>query len=153
MLPGLKAVLNIHPMLVHFPIALWLAALLFEAWAVIRNSEDWHRTAARLLYLGTFAGILTVLSGLAAEKSVPAGQAMIVVGIHKTLMILTTSLALGLSLFALAFRKNFTAAYRKYLLAGLVAMAILMTVGGDRGAQLIYQYGAAVDWSTAQQQK
>jgi uncharacterized membrane protein len=153
MLPGLKAVLNIHPMLVHFPIALWLAALLFEAWAVIRNSEDWHRTAARLLYLGTFAGILTVLSGLAAEKSVPAGQAMIVVGIHKTLMILTTSLALGLSLFALAFRKNFTTAYRKYLLAGLVAMAILMTVGGDRGAQLIYQYGAAVDWSTAQQQK
>jgi|ERR1700733_3304175 uncharacterized membrane protein len=153
MLPGLKAVLNIHPMLVHFPIALWLAALLFEAWAVIRTSEDWHRTAARLLYLGTFAGILTVLSGLAAEKSVPAGQAMIVVGIHKTLMILTTSLALGLSLFALAFRKNFTAAYRKYLLVGLVAMAILMTVGGDRGAQLIYQYGAAVDWSTAQQQK
>ncbi len=153
MLPGLKAVLNIHPMLVHFPIALWLAALLFEAWAVIRNSEDWHRTAARLLYLGTFAGILTVLSGLAAEKSVPAGQAMIVVGIHKTLMILTTSLALGLSLFALAFRKSFTAAYRKYLLIGLVAMAILMTLGGDRGAQLIYQYGAAVDWSTAQQQK
>lgn len=153
MLPGLKAVLNIHPMLVHFPIALWLAALLFEAWAVIRNSEDWHRTAARLLYLGTVAGILTVLSGLAAEKSVPAGQAMIVVGIHKTLMILTTSLALGLSLFALAFRKNFTAAYRKYLLAGLVAIAILMTLGGDRGAQLIYQYGAAVDWSTAQQQK
>lgn len=153
MLPGLKAVLNIHPMLVHFPIALWLAALLFEAWAVIRNSEDWHRTAARLLYLGTFAGILTVLSGLAAEKSVPAGQAMIVVGIHKTLMILTTSLALGLSLFALAFRKSFTATYRKYLLIGLVAMAILMTLGGDRGAQLIYQYGAAVDWSTAQQQK
>jgi uncharacterized membrane protein len=153
MLPGLKAVLNIHPMLVHFPIALWLAALLFEAWAVIRNSEDWHRTAARLLYLGTIAGILTVLTGLAAEKSVPAGKAMIVVGIHKTLMMLTTSVALGLSLFALAFRKNFTAAYRKYLLIGLVAMAILMTLGGDRGAQLVYQFGSAVDWSSAQQQK
>jgi len=153
MLPGLKAALNIHPMLVHFPLALWFAALLFEAWAVFRNSEDWHRTAARLLYLGTIAGIAAALTGLGAEKSVPAGTAMIVVGIHKTLMLLTTSVAIGLCLFALIFRKNFTAAYRKYMLIGLVAMAILMTLGGDRGAQLVYQYGSAVDWSSAQQQK
>jgi uncharacterized membrane protein len=153
MLPGLKAVLNIHPMLVHFPLALWLGALFFEIVAVIRGSEDWHRTAARLLYLGTVAGIVTVMSGLAAEKSVPAGPAMIVVGIHKTLMMLTTSLAVALSLFALIFRKNFTAAYRKYLLAGLIAMGILMALGGDRGAQLVYQFGTAVDWSSAQQQK
>jgi len=39
------------------------------------------------------------------------------------------------------------------LLAGLIVMAILMTLGADRGAQLVYQYGAAVDWSTAQPQK
>ena len=153
MLPGLKAVLNIHPMLVHFPLALWLGALFFEILAVIRGSDEWHRTAARLLYLGTALGIVTVMSGLAAEKSVPAGPAMIVVGIHKTLMMLTTSIAIGLSIFALVFRRNFTAAFRRYLLIGLIAMAILMTLGGDRGAQLVYQFGAAVDWSSAQQQK
>jgi uncharacterized membrane protein len=153
MLPGLRAILNVHPLFVHFPIALWLTALLFEALAVIFGSEEWHRTAARILYIGTLAGIVTVLTGLAAEKSVPPGHAMVIVGIHETLMMITTSVAIGLSLFALVFRKNFTAAFRKYLLAGLVVMAILMTLGADRGAQLIYEYGTAVDWSTAQPQK
>jgi uncharacterized membrane protein len=153
MMPGLRAILNVHPLFVHFPIALWLAALLFELLAVMLNSEEWHRTAARILYVGTLAGIVTVLSGLAAEKSVPPGPAMVIVGIHETLMMITTSIAIGLSIFALLFRKNFTAPFRKYMLAGLIVMAILMTIGADRGAQLVYQYGTAVDWSTAQPQK
>jgi uncharacterized membrane protein len=153
MLPGLRAILNIHPLFVHFPIALWLAALLFEALAILRGSHEWHRTAARILYLGTVAALITILTGLNAEKSIPPGPAMQIVGIHETLMMVTTSVAIGLSLFALACRKNFTASFRKFLLAGLVVVAILLTLGADRGAQLVYQYGSAVDWSTAQPQK
>jgi len=55
LLPGLKGVLNPHPLFVHFPISFWLGALLFEALAVWRSSDELHRTAARLLYLGRFA--------------------------------------------------------------------------------------------------
>jgi uncharacterized membrane protein len=153
MLPGFKAALNFHPMFVHFPIVLWLAALLFEIVAVVRDSDEWHRTAARMLYLGTIAAIVTILTGLSAEKSIPPGPAMIVVGIHETLMMVSTSVAILLSLFALVFRKSFTTTYRKGMLAGLVVLAILLTIGADRGAQLVYEYGSAVDWSTAQPQK
>ena len=39
MLPGLKAVLNIHPLFVHFPIGLWIGALIFELIAVLRKSD------------------------------------------------------------------------------------------------------------------
>ena len=39
-LPGMRAALNYHSMFVHFPIALWLAALLFEFLAVRRASGD-----------------------------------------------------------------------------------------------------------------
>jgi len=35
LLPGLRGMLNDHPLFVHFPIALWLAALLFEALALL----------------------------------------------------------------------------------------------------------------------
>jgi len=153
MLPGFKAALNFHPMFVHFPIVLWLAALLFEIFAVFRGSDDWHRAAARMLYLGTIAAIVAILTGLSAEKSIPPGPAMIVVGIHETLMMVTTSMAILLSLFALVFRKDFTPTYRKGMLAGLVVLSILLTLGADRGAQLVYEYGSAVDWSTAQPQK
>lgn len=153
MLPGFHAVLNSHPLFVHFPIALWLAALFFEILAVLRGSDEMHRTSARLLYLGTLAGILTVWTGLNAEASVPFGPAQKAMGIHETLMLLTTSIAVGLCMFAFFARKKFTAAFRKILLLGLVILAAFLVLGADRGAQLVYQYGAGVNWPAAQQQK
>jgi len=153
MLPGLKTALNYHPLFVHFPIVLWLLALLFELLAVWQGSDDMQRTASRMLYLGTLAAIVTVMTGFAAQKSIPPGDAQRVVGIHEALMLVSTSLALALCIFAWVMRKSFTAQLRKMLLLGLVVLGILLTLGTDRGAQLVYGYGAAVNWSTAQQQK
>lgn len=153
MLPGFKAALNYHPVFVHFPIVLWFAALLFELLAVWRASDDMQRTAARMLYLGTLAAIVTLLSGWAAENSVPPGEAQHIVGIHETLMVISTSLALALCLFAFFARKNFTAPLRRLMLLGLFLLCVFVTIGADRGAQLVYGYGSAVNWSTAQQQK
>lgn len=153
MFPGFEAALNHHPMFVHFPIVLWLAALVFEALALWRNSDDIHRTASRMLYLGTVAAIVTVLTGFVAQNSIPPGDAQRVVGIHETLMLISTSLSLLLCIVAFAQRKNATPQLRKMMVAGLLLLGILTTIGADRGAQLVYGYGAAVNWSTAQQQK
>ena len=152
MLPGLKAALNYHPMFVHFPIVLWLAALLFEILAVWRSSDELQRMASRMLYLGTLAAVVTVMTGLAAQNSVAPGAAQRAVGIHETLMLTATSLAIALCSFAFFMRKNFTPQLRKVLLLGLVVLGVLLTIGADRGAQLVYEYGSAVNWSTAQQQ-
>jgi uncharacterized membrane protein len=153
MLPGMKAALNLHPMFVHFPIVLWLAALLFEMVAVWRASDELQRTVTRLLYLGTLAAIVTAMTGLAAENSVAPGEAQRAVGVHETLMLTATSLAIGLCMFAFFTRKDFTAKLRKVMLLGLVLLGVLLTIGTDRGAQLVYGYGSAVNWATAQQQK
>jgi uncharacterized membrane protein len=152
LLPGLKAALNYHPIFVHFPIALWLAALFFELLAVWRSSEDSHRTAIWLLYLGTLAGALTVITGLYAQDSVPNGPAQAVVETHEDIMLTTFSVAVGLCLFAFFARKKFTGGLRKLMLLGLVILAGLLTFGADRGAQLVYQYGSGVNWPAAQQQ-
>lgn len=153
MLPGLKAALNYHPIFVHFPIAFWFAALLFELLAVWRASDEMQRTASRMLYLGTLAAFVKALTGLAAENSVPPGVAQRIVGIHQALMLVSTSLGLALCIFAFLVRQNFTAQLRKFMLLGLSILAILVIFGADRGAQLVYEYGSAVNWSTAQQQK
>jgi uncharacterized membrane protein len=139
-------------MFVHFPIVLWLAALLFEIFAIWRSSDEVQRMASRMLYLGTFAAVITVMTGLAAQNSVAPGAAQRAVGIHETLMLTATSLAITLCSFAFFMRKNFTPQLRKVLLLGLMALGILLTIGADRGAQLVYEYGSAVNWSTAQQQ-
>ncbi len=146
MLPGLRAALNYHPMFVHFPIVLWLAALLFEILAVWRASDEMQRTASRMLYLGTLAALVTIPTGLAAIKSIPPGDAQRVVGIHETLMLVATSFALLLCLYTLVLRKNPTPDMRKIMLVGLVVLGVLLTIGADRGAQLVYGYGSAVNW-------
>jgi uncharacterized membrane protein len=153
MLPGLKAALNYHPIFVHFPIVLWLAALLFELLAVCRKSDEMQRAASRMLYLGTLAAIVTAWTGLLAEKSVPPGIAQRVVGIHQALMLVSTSLAGALCVFAFLVRRNFTVPLRKVMLLGLCILGVFVTLGADRGAQLVYEYGSAVNWSTAEQQK
>ncbi len=144
-LPGLRGLLNQHPIFVHFPIALWFAALLFEALAVLRSSDDFHRTAARLLYLGTLFAFFAGATGLLAEAAVPeTGPARDVFELHEKLMYVTTSAAVGLCMLAFFRRHNFTAGLRKLFLIGLIVLAGLLTVGTDRGAQLVYQYATSV---------
>ena len=153
-LPGLKGMLNYHPVFVHFPIAFWLGALLFEAVSILRGSDDLHRTATRLLYLGTLAGLVAAGTGLLAEESVPeAGPAREVMELHEKLMLITTSLALGLCLMAFFLRNNFTLKLRRLFVLGLLVVVALLAIGADRGAQLVYQYGTAVNWPAAQPQK
>jgi uncharacterized membrane protein len=106
-----------------------------------------------MLYLGTLAAVVTALTGLAAENSAPPGVAQRIVGIHQALMLVSTSLGLALCIFAFSVRQNFTAQLRKFMLLGLSILAVLVIFGADRGAQLVYEYGSAVNWSTAQQQK
>ena len=146
MLPGLKSMLNIHPLFVHFPIALWLAALLFESLAIWRSNNDQHRTAVRLLYLGTLSAFGTAFTGWLAQSSVePSLTIQRIFDIHETLMLIATSLATALSIYCFAKRANFTATSRRILLIGLIALAIVTIIGTDRGAQLVYQYAQSVN--------
>lgn len=153
-LPGLRGMLNYHPLFVHFPIALWLAALLFEALAQIRGKDELHRVARWLLYAGTLTGFAAAGTGLLAEESVPeAGPAHEVMETHELLMQVSMSVAIALCLYAFFLRTIAAAWARKVFLAGLVVLAVLLTLGADRGAQLVYQYGVGVDWSKAVPQR
>lgn len=146
MLPGLKSMLNVHPLFVHFPIAFWFGALLFEVLAIWRSHDEWHRTAIRLLYLGTLAAFVTAFTGWLAQSSVePSLTIQRVFEIHETLMLIATSFATALSIYCFAKRGNFAANSRRILLIGLIALAILTVVGTDRGAQLVYQYAQSVN--------
>jgi uncharacterized membrane protein len=146
MLPGLKSMLNIHPLLVHFPIAFWFGALLFEVLSVWRSNSEFHRTAVRLLNVGTICAYAAAFTGWLAQSSVePSIEIQRVFDIHETLMLITTSFATALAIYCFAKRANFTAATRGIFLAGLIALAILTIVGTDRGAQLVYQYAQSVN--------
>ncbi|WP_339869734.1 DUF2231 domain-containing protein [uncultured Algoriphagus sp.] len=54
---------NIHPLIIHFPIALWLAAVFFDLISLIRK-DAWIRNTAMALYgLGAVSAYAAFLSG------------------------------------------------------------------------------------------
>lgn len=146
--PGWKYALSHHPAFVHFPIALWLAALLFEIFAVWRRNDATHHTAVWLLWLGTIAGTFAVGTGLNAAKSVPASLGPVLEA-HEQLMLAAYFIALGLSGFALFAGRRLTQGLKVVVLVGLLILALLVTLGADRGAEMVYRYGVGVNWNTA----
>lgn len=61
--------MDIHPMLVHFPVALLLASVLFDVLGLIRRDERLHFAAHYTLVAGVAGGLFAAVSGfLAAER-------------------------------------------------------------------------------------
>lgn len=66
---------NVHPLMVHFPIALLIFALIFDLFALIFRNVNWLRYAAGSLYiLGALAALVTFFTGKQAADivNVPA---------------------------------------------------------------------------------
>lgn len=143
--PGLSAMENIHPVLVHFPLALLPLALVFQALAVWRRQDEWQRLALWLLWIGTLGALAAAGTGLLAEDSVTVPQpGWEVIELHEGLMLTTTGIAVALSILALVVRRRLNRTLQLVLLAGLVVLSGVLVVGADRGGQLVYQYGVSV---------
>ena len=141
-LPGLDAAPNVHPVLVHFPIALWLTALLFWLLATARRRDDLWNAGRWLLYIGTVGGLMSVASGFwATEQMGHDSPGHGLVHVHRNFMVAATTLAVLVAAAAYASRRSKSTRVRAALTAALVLTAGVMTVGADRGAELVFRYG------------
>ncbi len=143
--PGLRAMENMHPMFVHYPLVLLPLALVFQAWGALSRREDLERVARWLLYVGAVAALAAAGTGLLAEESVEHPEAAHeVIELHETLMLTTAGLAAGLAVLAAIFRKKSPRLIQTVLLVGLLATNIVMTIGADRGGQLVYEFAVGI---------
>ena len=142
LLPGMSASPNAHPMFVHFPVAFWIAAFGFCLWGVVRESEAVWVSGRRLLYLGTVSALGALVTGMLAADAMghdSPGHGM--VHVHRNLMIGTTLLAALACAFAHAAQDPAAGGKRRAVLAALFAVVVVMTLGADRGAEMVYRYG------------
>lgn len=144
LLPGWQSALSLHPAFVHFPIAFWLAALLFALVAFWKRSDPIHRAAVWMLWLGTLGGTAAVLLGFRAASKVPSGVDHLL-ATHEALMLSCYGLALALSILAFLVRRRATHGRNAVLLGGLVILSVLMVVGTDRGGEMVGRYGFGVN--------
>jgi uncharacterized membrane protein len=138
---------NIHPLLVHFPIALLSTAAAADVlgWAYRRNTP--LRQLATLLYLvGTGAAAAAYVTGRAASQTVWfPGMAQAVLGEHwdwafRTVSFFAIVTVVRLLLLRPSRRDPGPAIVAALVLVGLVGIGLLVETG-DRGGRLVYQHG------------
>jgi len=137
---------NIHPLVVHFPIALLYAAIAVDLVGCACWCNKPLRQAATLLYgLGAVGAIAAYLTGHAASQTVwLPGMAEPVLKEHwdwawRTVWFFPIVTVVRLVLLRPGRREPAVALVVALALVGLVGIALLLETG-DRGGRLVYQY-------------
>jgi len=144
-LKGMGEVINIHPLFVHFPIALLLTSFACFLLGSVFKKDELLVTGKWALYFGTLAAILTVLTGLQAERGVSHGggthEIMIV---HKYIGFVVLGLSLILTIWINRSKANIPTKGRMGFLIGSALLALIVTQGADLGGRMVFLNGVGV---------
>ena len=143
LLPGVQHLQNVHPLVIHFPIAFLMGAALFYFLALIFRKDTLATTAFLLLIVGAFSACLAAGSGLYAEDGVMVSLSVRehLLEHHEQLMLATTGLSIALTIWAV-FVRPFPRKRRGIFIFLIVIMLGIMTWGADYGARMVYDYNA-----------
>ena len=131
-----------HPLVVHFPIALLLTAVVLDVLAVVARRPAWHRVALWNLALGTLAAGAAVISGLRAEDVAKHSfDIWEVMELHERLGIATLAMGAVVSALRLWKRDQLSPRWRVLTIALLLAMLGTLTYGAHLGGRLVYEFG------------
>ena len=142
-LPGVRHLQNIHPLLVHFPLAFLSGAALLYLLAWASGRESWGWTGFSLLVVGAVSAVAAAATGLYAAEGVMVARSVrdqLLIP-HQRWMLTTTGLALSLAAWASAARPLPAKGRNAFLLLLVLLVAILVR-GADYGGQMVYDYNA-----------
>lgn len=145
LLPGIAGLDNLHPLFVHFPIALLALFFLLDFAGSLAEKPQWRQAAGWFLYAGSFFAVLTVAAGLMAAASVAhGGDVHEIMENHEHLAIAVLILALALSVWRWAAKTLITGAANTLYLILAALMNGLLLFATDLGGLMVYGYGVAV---------
>lgn len=136
----------IHPMLVHYPIALWTTAVLTDALFYFQRNSSLVLISKYLIAAGIVGALLAALVGLIDWTGIRDSDAKKTGNLH---LVLNVSALLLFSISLYLRMKNYGAAMVGFHLkipfviavAGLLAMFIAASLGG----KLVYKYRMGVE--------
>ncbi len=144
-MPGITAMDNIHPLFVHFPIALLISFFIVDFMGSVFKKTNWRDIASGLLYLGTISALFAVIAGFIAEDSVAhGGNVHAIMERHETLGVSVLSLAFILSSWRLLAGGKIKGELNFLYLFLSAILSILISLGADLGGLMVYKYGVSV---------
>ena len=133
---------SVHPLIVHFPIALLLTATALDLIAVLMKRPNLHRIALWNLGLGTLGAAAAVATGLRAQEIAKHSfEIWEVMEIHERLGVTTLILAIMILSWRLKRRDQLTRRARLLTLGVMLVMCTTVSVGGYLGGRLVYEFG------------
>jgi len=137
-----EQLLPIHPKLVHFPIALFITALILDIVSRALRKENLHEAAVVIYIVGALFTPIVVWAGLWEQQRLHLNHPLLTQ--HKLYAFGTMWLSL-ISLPVLGFlKKRSFKVFRIVFTCLLLCLAILVTVTGYFGGKIVYEYGAGV---------
>lgn len=145
LMPGIASMDNIHPVLVHFPIAFLSAFFVLDLVGTLAKKQHWRNIASCLLYFGTVAAAFTVTAGFIAAGSVVHGEEVhAIMERHEHFGVSVLSLATLLSAWRLKSGGVIQGGANSFFLILAALLCVLMMLGADLGGLMVYHYGVAV---------
>lgn len=145
LLPGVAGMVNIHPLAVHFPIALLTMFFLVELAASVFKQPKWYRVASGLLYLGTACAAVAVYLGVQAAETVAHDEVVHEIMEHHEMFGFTI---LSVAVFLCVWRAIFNVHKHVFVqithLLCAALLTILIVLGADLGGVMVYQHAVAV---------
>ena len=135
----------LHPMVVHFPIALLSASVLFDILSSRWCRQDMRAASLYTLILGLAGALVAVITGAVAEEVVEhSGVPERVLEIHETLGFTTCWLFAGLLGLRVAEWFGWICERRFWSISlGMGAVTVLI-IASYYGGSLVYEFGAGV---------
>ena len=133
---------HLHPMVVHFPIALFVSALILELGSLLFKKENLHQTAVVIYVLATVIAPLVVWTGLEEAERVHLTHHP-VLDLHRNFALLTMYSSL-LSL-PILFLLRKSKALRWIFLIQLLMVVSFVTLTAYNGGRMVYEYGVGID--------
>ena len=143
MLPGAQHLQNLHPLVIHFPLAFLMGAALLYVAAWLLKRDGLAQSAFVVLVLGALSLAGAVATGLYAEQGVMLSLSVRehLLQPHKTAMLATLAICTMLTVWAVLARP-FPKKGRPLFLFLLLVMIGVMTAGADFGGRMVYDYNA-----------
>jgi len=134
---------HLHPMIVHFPIALFMMALVLDLVSFITKKETFHHSALTLYVIAALMTPMVVRTGML--EATKLGLSHPLLDKHRTFALWTMWTSL-MSLPLLWLIKKETPKYfRMIFFVFLITVAVLVSIGADIGGRMVYEYGVGVE--------